>query len=340
MTGVVLALPGLNVFSVDDLSTGFQFLQTTQPNDNNFHVFTLTNVASASSAVGDERDVVFTATQINARLQNATYLVDDLNRILGVSSGSNVTPTAHIEWDGIDGNALSLNPTGLGGVDVVSSTNTGFVLEINQDDLAATLIVKAYTDGSNWSERTVLLPGNVDANSHIDYFVSFSHFTPTAGTGVNFANLGAITWDLLGVNSLDFQISNYVADTVWDFGDLPDTYSTTLASGGPYHNVTFLRLGNNVDSESTGQPDTAALGDDNDGNAPYLPGDEEGVTHKTGTFPNYTKWFTGTNGGAVNVTMKGCGSLVTCYLSGWVDWNNDGNFNQAGDQIFNNLALD
>jgi len=105
-----------------------------------------------------------------------------------------------------------------------------------------------------------------------------------------------------------------------DFGDLPSTYPTELASGA-YHEINGLYLGSSIDAETDGQPTAAADGDDLAGLA-----DDDGVTFDAST------WTVGTvaagDGGSVTVTSTGVG-----YLVGYLDLNGDGDFADAGEMI-------
>jgi hypothetical protein len=96
----------------------------------------------------------------------------------------------------------------------------------------------------------------------------------------------------------------------WDFCDLPDSYSTLLASGGPYHITSTLRLGNSVSVEDDGQESSDALGDDDDG---------------VRRDPDDT-WTAGVQVNLIITTTGGTGRLA-----GWFDWNQDGTFDQFVD---------
>jgi hypothetical protein len=106
-----------------------------------------------------------------------------------------------------------------------------------------------------------------------------------------------------------------------DMGDLPDSgsgygagnYQTLLANNGPSHVIKpTINLGATVDSEPDGQPNTAANGDG---------ADEDGVT-----FPTFTLG----QSAVVKVTLlNSTGRSANLY--GFIDWNNDGDFNDAGE---------
>jgi len=100
-----------------------------------------------------------------------------------------------------------------------------------------------------------------------------------------------------------------------DYGDLPTSYSTTVANMpiGPSHTASGgLYLGAGVDTESNGQPTSDATGDG---------GDEDGVL----VLGNWVDGGTGT----VQVTV-GAGSG---WLVGWIDLNQDGTFTQANERV-------
>ncbi len=104
-----------------------------------------------------------------------------------------------------------------------------------------------------------------------------------------------------------------------DFGDAPDTYGTnkdTSVGGIPASHIpsTILFLGTNApDTDTDGQPNTTANGDDSNGTD-----DEDGIA----TFNNLS---------SVNTTYSTTVSLSNttggnAYLVGWIDFNRNGTF--------------
>ncbi len=112
---------------------------------------------------------------------------------------------------------------------------------------------------------------------------------------------------------------SFVSTVQQDFGDAPQTYSTKLDNtpDGARHAIktgTNLFLGGWVRSEIDGIASANALGD----------GDEEdGVAVAGG-------WANGTNGGLVRYTV---GGSVAGWLVGFVDFNTNGNFRDAGELV-------
>jgi len=111
-----------------------------------------------------------------------------------------------------------------------------------------------------------------------------------------------------------------------DFGDAPDpTYPTLLASNGARHAISPVgnpTLGALVDGEGDGQPSPSHNGDDGNG-----VDDEDGVVFPAVLIP-------GTDG-AVEVTAGAVGGLVSV----WIDFNQDGDWGDAGEQIVADVAL-
>ena len=122
--------------------------------------------------------------------------------------------------------------------------------------------------------------------------------------------------------------------TVLDFGDAPEpNYPTTSGSNGASHVLgTSVYLGSCVDSESDGQPSAAADGDDTSAGGMTIgvcatPGDDEdGVNLPSALVTGETA--------LIDVTAN-----AACLLNAWIDWNGDGDWNDAGEQIFTNQLV-
>ncbi len=126
------------------------------------------------------------------------------------------------------------------------------------------------------------------------------------------------------VTGVDFGFQSQV-----DMGDLPAIYGNTVFNNdGARHRPSGLFLGSQVDVDPNGQESADADGDDVDtgGN------DDDGVAPTTGV-----RWQLGAGGGSVDVTVSGCSG--TCYLAAWLDWNNDGDFEEAGERILLDRAV-
>jgi len=108
----------------------------------------------------------------------------------------------------------------------------------------------------------------------------------------------------------------------YDCGDAPDpNYPTLLASTGACHIPGQIYLGSLIDAELDGIPTPDAFGDDNDNLA-----DEDGVFMMSAVNPGMTAY--------VDVVASGTG-----ILNAWVDFNQDGDWEDNGEQIFIDKAL-
>jgi uncharacterized repeat protein (TIGR01451 family) len=120
------------------------------------------------------------------------------------------------------------------------------------------------------------------------------------------------------IYNMDFA---YRSTVDYDYGDLPQSYQT-LGPDGARHIVPAvpnLYLGALVDTEPNGLPSPGADGDDLDGSD-----DEDGV-EIVGV------WQDGPGGGTLQVTV-GAGSG---WLLGYIDFNNNGTFLDAGELAIN-----
>jgi uncharacterized repeat protein (TIGR01451 family) len=137
---------------------------------------------------------------------------------------------------------------------------------------------------------------------------------------------GAFQLTLTGPACFDFDRNrNGLTDSCeFDFGDAPAPYPTTLATNGARHGVfTGVFLGQLADSNDDGLPTLFATGDNEDG---PTGNDEDGVTFTTPFVIGQTALLT------VRASVPGA-------LSAWIDFNADGDWADAGEQVFTNRML-
>lgn len=128
-------------------------------------------------------------------------------------------------------------------------------------------------------------------------------------------------------------VFSFDVNDVAEYGDAPAPYPSLAANDGARHlNATSsFALGAKVDVEAdaalgTGPQSTDALGDDSSND------DEDGVTLPSSLVLGITS--------EVSVSFTGpTGSGDQGKLSGWVDFNRDGDWDDAGEQVFNNVTL-
>lgn len=120
-----------------------------------------------------------------------------------------------------------------------------------------------------------------------------------------------------------------------DYGDLGTVngheYPTLAADNGPSHVVyQEIRLGATIDGDLDGQPSGDALGDD-DNSLFDVADDEDGVLTNFGADDRITPGETL----GFEVTVAGTGF----FLNGWIDWNADGDWDDPGEQVFEDVDL-
>ena len=119
----------------------------------------------------------------------------------------------------------------------------------------------------------------------------------------------------------DQAISQVVVSDV-DFGDAPAPYPTTLAANGARHLASGPELGYYRDSDVGGQPSLTGTGDDDAG----ILDDEDGVVLPSAIVAHLQATAT--------VTASPSGQL-----DAWMDFNRDGDWDDAGEQIAANVFL-
>lgn len=119
-----------------------------------------------------------------------------------------------------------------------------------------------------------------------------------------------------------------------DFGDAPSSYSTTATGDGPYHLIDGATyLGSCVDADNgtltntTATSDNATSSSKSTGNCTPGQDDEDGVT-----FPANLPWGTTANEITIEASVDG-------ELNAWIDFNRDGDFTDAGEQIADDEPL-
>lgn len=164
--------------------------------------------------------------------------------------------------------------------------------------------------------------------SHINNRVYGTMLAPYRGASFHGFAGSFIGGDLEAKFMSDCQIYLVGYETL-DFGDAPtaaqsgfsNSYPTTLASNGARHTVVGPSLGSARDAENDGQPTAAADGDDVNGS----PDDEDGVT-----IPALKQG---------QVAVLTVNASAAAKLDAWIDWNRDGDWNDAGEQVAANLGL-
>jgi hypothetical protein len=126
------------------------------------------------------------------------------------------------------------------------------------------------------------------------------------------------TWDWTVMNgglALDAGVVPFDA-----YGDAPDSYGTLRASGGP-HDPGLNLLGPTITPHTDGQPDPSA--ETNSG--------DDGIV-----FPALPLQYGASN--TVTVTTSPI-SLASVYVSGWIDFNRNGRFDDPAERILDRVRI-
>lgn len=285
--------------------------------------------AHDSSIMGLERDA--TLELISGTSTCSLDINAGSSGVVAFSAGSGSQLKAVITWDGDDDDADTLDPTGLGGIDLEDSTNDGIIITVydwegNSIDLTLTI----YTDASNYSTAVLeMRGGGTISPPGQDYALSFDDDFVDTGSGANLTNVGAIVLEIETASSgADISVDLTLADTTRDFGDLPSDYGiTTESNNGARHTKDAVYFGTVIDTELDGVNSSGADGDNN-----AVSDDEEGVI-PTG------KWANGTDGGEVQISVNSPQLNQYACVDGWIDWNDDNDFDDSLEHVIDSLLL-
>jgi uncharacterized repeat protein (TIGR01451 family) len=208
-----------------------------------------------SIVLGGERDLYAELTSANGNV--GLFSNQDVPHVLEFTSSSSGRGKRVVTWDGTDGDATTLNPSGLGGKDLtVGGTMSGMRLDIGADHANGSLTIRIYSGAGNYSEAVVVMPETGGAPSQFVY-VPFSSFVTKGGSGANFAQVGAIQMDIDGIVAVDGQVESFrllgptvknadflnvkQIDLMIDKADSPDpvvagqqlTYTMVVTNNGP-----------------------------------------------------------------------------------------------------------
>jgi len=189
-----------------------------------------------------------------------------------------------------------------GTVDLSSTT-----IDAGDQDSGRRLFIDPTTDGAFFVGDVLLPSGFTETGAFSQFGFTFQEFDSNGPNG------GPVYVRVDGN-----AISRF------DFGDAPDSYGTLLASDGARHDVLGgdLRFGVERDPEDDGLPTADALGDDLD-----FVADEDGIEFVTDLIAGEIA--------RVQVTTNQDG-----MIDAFIDFNNDGDFDEANEKIFDSRFLE
>ncbi len=206
----------------------------------------------------------------------------------------------------------------------------------NQDNLGQTQGGNTFDDGTfiwQWTPNEVTWPSEIDFSElSVDLTpqtpVDCQRFSLGDDAPTPFQIAGGQPWNV-EFTTADIVTCDLINSGTFDWGDAPDSYGTLGTNSGPRH---LAYTGDPIigvlrDTESNGQPNAGATGDDTNGLA-----DEDGLS-----IPAGSNWSD--QQGEMDVVIT---NGPAC-LNAWVDFNNDsntvdpdGDFNDAGEHVLVN----
>jgi large repetitive protein len=201
------------------------------------------DVATAASALGDERDLL---VEFTSGGDGETVELEAIAGALSFDASLTAQGRYVSVWDGIDGDGETINFAGLSNHDLTSGgAATAIRLFAGVDQAGATARIRVFTDADNWSEQTIPIP-NAVSNELIFRFSSFAQGGAASGPA-NFASVNAIELQIdTSVNATDGQVT--VVETLGptvktqDFtnpADLSLTKEVNIANPDVGQNVIF-----------------------------------------------------------------------------------------------------
>jgi len=277
-----------------------------------------TVVASVVIADGQATSPAFAITAMDDALLDGTQLVTITVSANGYVDGTDTVDVTDHETLTVSITAASISEKG--------GSSTATITRSNTDDLQSLIVSLSSNDTSEATVPALIqIPADEDsitfAVDAVDDFVLDGTQTITIrATSPGF---------LSGSDSLDVTDDDRIAD----FGDAPtaaqtgfaSSYPTLRADDGAHHLVGDLFLGRLIDSEPDGQPTLAANGDDNASTA-----DEDGVVSISSLVASSS---------AATISSFAVVASQIGLLDAWIDFNRDGDWNDAGEQIFTSVDV-
>jgi len=227
---------------------------------------------AAAEAIGGERDMMVDLTSTLGLLQ--LRVNHDGGLLLQYDSSAIAMGRRLVSWDGADGDGATLDPTGLGGMDLTENGAFGIAMKLGADQGAGVATLRIYSDANNWSVASFPIP-NTGGLASETIAVPFTDLITGAGSGADLTNVGAIELEIEGIAAVDGQVdlittiapstldANFrnhpmltVGDLVWNDIDNDGFYS---AATEPTLAGVVVNLFDDTDSSNDFSPGTDIL---------------------------------------------------------------------------------
>jgi hypothetical protein len=234
LVGLVLlaGTGGAGALVIDDFSTDLTAILVLGAPDST------SSQVSGAGILGGERDMVVTL------ISDPFIVMAASGNTLNYLQAGNSEGTGLIVWDGANDDPIlhptdldptGLDATGLGGVDFTDGgTEDKIAIPLLSSNLPAPMVLTAYTNGTDYSRATVLLPGGAPPQQRaIVLFTSF--VADPGGAGADFTNIGAFS---IFIDGSTTQGLNAEFDSV-----VPEPSTATLLLFGILGIVAIRRCG-------------------------------------------------------------------------------------------------
>ncbi|PHS15801.1 MAG: hypothetical protein COA78_04500 [Blastopirellula sp.] len=246
--------------------------------------------------------------------------------VIALTNGNYVVPSSYWDNNGVTQAGAVTWSSGISGISGTVTDQNSLVGSTAWDYLGypgvtaltnGNYVVAGYSWDNNgvinagavtWSSGTAGISGVINANNSMIGESSNSGLTDIVADDVNRTYYARFLTEGSGRVRVGDQ------HTGIDFGDAPDSYPTLDVDNGAMHYVVGPRLGNTRDSETDGVPTIDAQGDG---------GDEDGIS-----LPQFLIDTVAT----IDVDVQN--ALGTVYLDAWIDFNQDGDWDDTGEQIY------
>jgi len=161
----------------------------------------------APEVIGGERDMYVELTSGTGRVELMSNTFSPQTLVFAAVSDANGRRL--VTWDGPDNDAINLDPTGLGDVDLTeggASTALRLIMGADHDNGTATL--RIYSGAGSFSSASVAIPNTGTGAADVTVTVPFSAFALQAGGGADFEHVGAIQLEIAGVAAVDGEIDD------------------------------------------------------------------------------------------------------------------------------------
>lgn len=203
-----------------------------------------------------------------------------------------------------------------------TTTNENLIAQANagNTNIDTLLLVYCYPfDPANPTNNLIAIDDDSGGHPH-PAFTAADNISLLANTDYVLVVTAYSTYPFQGPHgNFEINLSGNWGISSTDFGDAPEpVYPTLRASSGASHVLgSGVFLGATVDAEPDGQPSADANGDDTNGTTD----DEDGVV--------FTSSITPDTSANVDITAS-----TSCTLSAWIDFNGDGDWADAGEELF------